>query len=43
MNKKSSHQQPKIPEVKGDCAENLHYGGEQNDIFEVPKTRMYRV
>jgi len=37
---KSSYQQPKIPEIRGDCAEHLQYCSEQDDVLEVSKTRI---
>lgn len=33
----SSYQQPKIPEIRGDGAEDLYYGCEQDDVLQVPK------
>ena len=37
--KKSSYQQPEVPEVGGDYAEHLNDGCEQDDVLQVPETR----
>lgn len=39
---RSAHQQPKIPEIRGDDAEHLDYGCEQDDILQMPETRTHR-
>lgn len=38
---KSAYQQPEIPEIRGDCAEHLYYGCEQDHVLQVPKTRTH--
>lgn len=34
---KRSYQQPEIPEIRGDGAEHLYYGCEQDNILQVPE------